>query len=127
MEDYSEAPKPQDQAGPSPPHRSVSILQSLKAPKASDLTRKRKVDCNPPPKGKRKARGQGSSDPKTVSPGERVREFPDGEWLTVIGKGAGKLFCTACREELSLRRNIVRNHLQSNKHKSCSKEKLKFM
>ena len=43
--------------------------------------RKRKVDCNPPPKGKRRARGEGSSEPKTVSPRERVREFPD-ECLT---------------------------------------------
>ena len=52
-------------------------------PKASDLTRKCKVDCNPPPKGKRRAR-EGSSEPKTVSPRERVREFPD-ECLTVPG------------------------------------------
>ena len=71
---------------------SVSILEALKTPKASDLTRKRKVDCNPPPKGKRKARGEGSSEQKTVSPRERVREFPD-ECLTVTGKGARKLFC----------------------------------
>ncbi len=91
-------------------------------PKVSDLTRKLKVDCNPPPKGKRKARGVGSSEPKTVSPCERVREFPD-ECLTVTGKGAGKLFCNVCCEELSLRRNIVVNHIGSNKHKS-GKEKL---
>ena len=48
---------PQDQARLSPPCHSVSILVALKAPKASVLTRKRMVDCNPPPKGKRRARG----------------------------------------------------------------------
>ena len=75
---------PQDQARSSLPRHSVSILEALKAPKASDLTRKRKVDCNPLPKGKRRARGEGSSEPKTVSPRERVREFPN-ECLTVTG------------------------------------------
>ena len=87
---YSEA-VPQDQARSSLRCPSVSILEALKTPKASDLTRKRKVDCNPPPKGKRRARGEGSSEPKTVSPRERVRKFPD-ECLTVTGKGARKFF-----------------------------------
>ena len=59
MEDcYSEA-VPQDQARSSLRRPSVSILEVLKPPKASDLTRKRKVDCNPPPKGKRRAHGKG--------------------------------------------------------------------
>ena len=122
MKDCCSEAVPQDQARSSLPRHSVSILEALKAPKASDLTRKRKVDCNPPPKGKRRARGEGSSEPKTVSPRERVREFPD-ECLTVTGKGARKLFCNACREELILRRNIVAKHIGSNKHKS-GKEKL---
>ena len=34
-----------------------------------------------------------------------------------------KLFCNACREELSLRKNIVTNHIASSKHKR-GKEKL---
>ncbi len=52
------------------------------------LTRKRVVDCNPPV-GKKKSRGQGSSEPKSVSPKDRV-------------SGNGHLFCNACREEISL-------------------------
>ena len=44
-----------------------SLLEILKAPQASDLTRNRKVDCNPPV-GKKRSRGQGSSEPKLVSP-----------------------------------------------------------
>ena len=65
---------------------------------------------------------KGSSEPKTVSPRERVREFLD-ECLTVTGKGVGKPFCNVCCEELRLQRNIVANHIGPNKHKSC-KEKL---
>ena len=54
----------------------------------SDLMRKRKVDCNPPPKAKRRARGEGSSELKTVSARERVKQFPD-ECLTVTGRELG--------------------------------------
>ena len=107
--------------GPSSAH-SLSILDVLRPPTRSKLTRKRKVDSNPPPKGKRRARGEGSTEPKTVSPRQRVDEFPD-ERLTVTGKGGSRLFCNACREELSLRRNVIANHVASNKHKT-SKEKL---
>ena len=80
-----------------------SLLDVLRAPQASELTRKRKIDCNPPT-GKKTSRGQGSSEPKSVTPKQRVNEFPD-ECLTV--SRGGKLFCSACREELSLRKNTV--------------------
>ena len=65
--------EPEEHPGPSP----SSILDVLKAPTCTELTRKRKIDCNPPPKGKRRARGEGSSEPKTVSPHQRVDQFPD--------------------------------------------------
>ena len=48
MEDCCSEAVPQDQARLSLRRPSVSILEALKAPKASDPTRKRKVDCNPP-------------------------------------------------------------------------------
>ena len=48
-------------------HPLIIHLQLLKAPKAFNLTRKHKVDCNPPPEGKRRVRRQGSSEPKTVT------------------------------------------------------------
>ena len=47
----------------------LTILEALKAPKLSELTR---IDFNPPPKGKRRARGEGSSEPNTVSAKQRV-------------------------------------------------------
>ena len=40
---------------------------------AFHLTRKRKVDCNPPPKGKRGACGEGGNEPKTVTATQRVK------------------------------------------------------
>ena len=89
----------EENPGPSP----LSILDVLRAPIHTELTRKRKIDSNPPPKGKRRARGEGSSEPKTVSPRQRLNEFPN-ECLAVYGKEGSKLFCNACLEELSLRR-----------------------
>ena len=50
----------------------VSLLENLKAPKRSDLTRKRVVDHNPPPKGKRKSCGAQVTNPKSVSDTQRV-------------------------------------------------------
>ena len=60
-----------------------------------------------------------STNPKSVTPSSRVREFPV-EHLRV---SAGVLFCGACREEVSLKRSIIANHIASTKHKQ-SKLKL---
>ena len=45
----------------------VSLLDWLKAPKPSDLARKRKVASNPPPKGEKRCRGRGMNNPKSVT------------------------------------------------------------
>jgi hypothetical protein len=66
-----------------------------------------------------KKRPSCSTTPKSITLHSRVRDFP-GENLKV---SAGKLFCTACREEVSLKRSIVTNHIASVKHKQ-SKVKL---
>ena len=91
-----------------------SVLSSLRAPRPSDLSRKRAIRRNPPPKGKRRARGCGANEPKSVTPRQRVSENPD-EYLTVSNK---RLFCIACREELSLVSSVINNHLKSGKHKA---------
>ena len=93
-----------------------TILNTLKCPKLSDLTRKRKVDCNPPPKGKRRACGEGANEPKTVTATQRVKEFP-GECLATAGKGSNKLFCTACREELSIKKNVIVSHVSKHHYR----------
>ena len=54
-----------------------SLFDALRAPPLSHLTRKRSVHCNPPPKGKRRARGEGASEPKSITATQRVKAM----WL----------------------------------------------
>ncbi|CAH3181443.1 unnamed protein product [Porites evermanni] len=68
--------------------------------------------------GKYKERG--NSDPKNMSPRDRIEEFP-GENLCLRG---GKLFCNCCKEILSSKKSVLKNHLASKKH-VAGKEKFK--
>ena len=43
------------------PSSTKTLFDALRAPALSDLTRKRSVHCNPLPKGKHRAGGEGSS------------------------------------------------------------------
>ena len=96
----------------------MTLLNRLRSPKPSELSRKRKIDDdNPPPKRKRESHGRGTVSPKSVSPSQRVREH-SGECLTVSNK---QLFCTACREELSLISSVINNHIKSAKHDAGKK------
>ena len=97
-----------------------SLLNVLRAPRLSDLTRKRKLQCNPGKRKKTKPSSSVNSEPKGVKPQDRVRKYPN-ESLSV---SHGKLFCTACREELSLKSSSLTNHLKSQKHKE-GRERLK--
>ena len=66
----------------------LTLLDRLKSPTLSDLARKRKLASNPanPPKGMKRGKGAVSHEPQSVTPSQRMREFP-GENLSV--------FCTA--------------------------------
>ena len=98
----------------SPPSEPVSLLSRLKSPSPSDLCRKRKTATNPASCGKRKSRGNTTAEPKNIQPHQRVRQFPS-EPLSVKPDNK-KLFCEACREELSLKHSILKNHMKSMKH-----------
>ena len=89
-----------------------SVLDRLRSPQRSEISRKRSVKTNPPA-GKCQCKGRSASDPKGVEPRKRVQDFPN-EMLKV---SAGVLFCEACREELGLKKSIVQNHIRSKKHK----------
>jgi len=92
----------------------TSLLSVLRRPTSLDLCRKRTIRKNPP-KGK-KCKASSSSchtDPKSVSPAKRCSEFPDEPFEV----SAGELFCCSCREELSLCRSIIKNHIASLKNK----------
>ena len=104
--------------GPSSSSSIPSLLSVLCAPRLSDLTRKRKTQTNPgtrPGKPRKKTRPTSSaaSEPKGIKPQDQLKKFPK-EQLSV---SAGKLFCKACREELSLNSSSLSNHLKSQKHK----------
>ena len=89
----------------------ATILNKLRCPAPSDLSRKRKISSNPP-KGMKKGKGSASSEPSNVSISDRVREFP-GEHLC---RNLGKLFCNACREPISVKKSVISQHIKSAKH-----------
>ena len=79
----------------------ASLLDRLRSPTPADMARSRKIRSNQPPsppRGKRTCRRALASDPKGVTLRQRVKEFPT-EPFTV---SHGQLFCSACREQLSL-------------------------
>ena len=88
-----------------------AFLSRFKAPRLSDLTRKRKIRRNPVTM-RRKSKPCCSTDPKSITPHQRVKEFPDEPFIV----SAGKLFCSACKEEISLKLSIINNHVKASKH-----------
>ena len=101
-----------------------SLLSCLKQAPLASSNRKRKVAQNLPSERKRYKPPSRSCDPKRVTPTQRLREFPD-QSLVV---SSGKLFCTACREEVALKKSIIDLHCRSEKHtrgkiKLATKEK----
>ena len=78
----------------------VSLLSVLKAPTASDLSRKRTVLRNPP-RGRKKTKGNSINDPTHVKPLQRVKEYPNEPFIV----SNSKLFCHGCREELCLKKS----------------------
>ena len=96
----------------------TSLLSQLKSPQPSTLARKRKIGMNSPPLGKKRGKGPTTYDPKSVSPAERVQTYQS-ESFIVSNK---KLFCSACREELSVK-STKDLHIKSHKHQ-IGKERL---
>jgi len=92
-----------------------SPLDVLHSPAPSELARKRKVASNPPTGAERRtSQTKGKSEPTSISPQERLKDIED-EPLTV---SCGKLFCSACREPISLKKSVIKLHVDSSKHKS---------
>ena len=98
----------------------LSVLQQVKP---SDLSRKRVIRNNLPPKGKKrktKSATGSSSSLKSVTPRDRCNQFPE-DYFTVSG---GKLFCGCCRE-LSLKLSSIKYLIDSNKHKQSKEREAK--
>lgn len=96
--------------------KATSILDRLRPPAQSDLSRKRSIatnkrrgSCKPPALHKA---------PKSRGPAVRVLQFPN-EMLSVR---LGKLFCEACRHEVSTVKSTLRTHIKSQKHQDSKSE-----
>ena len=120
VSDEDEEDTPDDPEATGDGNKVISILDRLRAPTQAEISRRRKIKTNPPPKGKRRCKGALVSDPKGISPAQRVKEFSE-EPFTVSNL---RLFCSACREQISLKRSVIMNHIQCAKHKN-GRERLK--
>ena len=77
-----------------------SLLSRLGRPTALDLACKRNLQTNPP-KGLKHGNGVVSAEP-SVSPLDKDQRIPDEHLSATLGK----LFCNACRENLSVKKSI---------------------
>ena len=102
----------------------VSLLDQLRSPAASVLSRKRKLSGNsintPGNHQSQTSVSRKANEPMKVSASQRVQEFKE-ESFIVSRNGA--LFCQSCREELSLKKQNIAVHVSSKKHKA-NKEKM---
>ena len=103
----------------------ASLLDRLRSPTPTDIARSRKIRRSGvislpalPAESERTEEPLRPSQ-KGVTPRQQVKEFPT-EPFTVC---YGQLFCSACREQLSLKRSILKNHVESLKHRN-SKDRL---
>ena len=92
---------------------SVSLLDRLRSPEPSVLSRKRKLRQNLPPSGRKRGKGRVVTNPKSITPAERVRSYPNEHFSVNANK---KLFCSACREEVATKKSIIDLHVKSQKH-----------
>lgn len=99
----------------------VNALTVLRAPRKSDLARKRKVKVNQQKQQTRNVRAKTSTAPN-VSAASRIQEFPH-EHLKDSAIYKGSIFCEACREEISVKRSTILNHIKAQKHQA-GKERL---
>ena len=112
-----------EESEPGPSQSDRDLVSMLRCPKPSELARKRKLKrnaANAPSTKYRRHLPKTINDPKSVTPFQRVAEYPK-EPFTV---SAGKLFCRACREEVGLKKSVIDNHIQRSKKHSTGKEVL---
>ena len=89
--------------------RSSSFLESLKSPMPSEQGRKQKTKVNPL---HNKCASRSLSEPKSISPAQRAKEYP----AEPFNVSSGKLFCYGCREEVNLKSTVINNRIRSKKH-----------
>ena len=63
--------------------------------------------------GAKRGKGRCSATPKTVSVGDRLKAYPKENFVS----SNNKLFCSACREVVVLKKSVIELHISSQKHK----------
>ena len=96
----------------------TNAFSLLRSADPSTLARNRVVASNTSTNGantKRRGKAKAKANTsilKTVTVDTRLREFKNEPFR----KSGGKLFCNACREELSTKASIIKSHVASSKH-----------
>ena len=78
----------------------ISLLDRLKAPRSTDLVRKRVTEKNPPCDAKWRKPTRSVHNPKSIMPANRVVQYGAEPFVA----SQGKLFCQACRKRVALKR-----------------------
>jgi len=78
----------------------ISLLDRLRSPTPAYLSRKRHLRQYPPLKGVKTGKGKEKMDPKRISACERVKPYPNEEFIV----RSSKLFCCVCKEVLALKK-----------------------
>ena len=88
-----------------------SVLGVLRAPKASDLARTRKISANSGDKTKSTSAAYG---PKHISAKQRIEEFKNKSLMVIRGN---EIFCHSYKEKVAVKKSNLGAHLSSKKHK----------
>ena len=83
-----------------------SLLDKLKSPTVSNLARKRIIKTNPP-KGHKRCKGAVISEPHSISPSSRIREYPNEFFRSISGK---LNFSAMLVGNISLKKSIIVRH-----------------
>ena len=94
---------------------SVFVLRSLQYSQ-----RKRIIKTNLPV-GKKRGKGRCEADPKTVTVSDRLKEYSEETFVS----SCGRLFCSSCREAVSLKKSVIEHHIVSQKHKRRKEQQKK--
>ena len=71
----------------------ISLLDCLRSPTPADVSRKRHLRQNHPPKDVKTGKGKEKGDPKRIFACERVKSYPNEEFIV----RSSKVFCRACK------------------------------
>lgn len=91
------------------------LLDELEVAEVAEIARKRSFSrtSKDSSEAKRTRVAHGDSTHVAINPEVRVKEFPD----EMLKADSGKLVCTACHTEISLKKSIVVSHIQTDRHK----------